>query len=119
MPMITGGSLKVRESLTYQTPKGETKEGKVQQLRLYSAERFTAAEEITAGQLAAVTGLTETFAGQGLGEETQDTDYALEPVMTYRVGLPKGTDPAVALPKLRQLEEEEPQIGRASCRERV
>lgn len=107
---VTGGCLKVRESLTYQTPKGETKEEKVQQLRLYSAERFTAAEEITAGQLAAVTGLTETFAGQGLGEETQGTDYALEPVMTYRVGLPKGTDPAVALPKLRQLEEEEPQL---------
>ena len=64
---VTGGRLKVRESLTYQTSRGETKEEKVQQLRLYSAEKFTAAEEITAGQLAAVTGLTETFAGQGLG----------------------------------------------------
>lgn len=107
---ITGGSLKVRESLTYQTPRGEEKSEKVQQLRLYSAEKFTAEEEITAGVLAAVTGLTETFAGQGLGRETQGQAYALEPVMTYRVGLPKGTDPAVVLPKLRQLEEEDPQL---------
>lgn len=107
---VTGGSLKVRESLTYQTPRGETKEEKVQQLRLYSAEKFTPMEEVTAGQIAAVTGLTETFAGQGLGGEPQGIPYALEPVMTYRVGLPKGADPAVVLPKLRQLEEEDPQL---------
>ena len=107
---VTGGSLKVRQSLTYQTAKGETKEEKAQQLRLYSAEKFTAPEEIAAGQLAAVTGLTETFVGQGLGAEDKGLPWALEPVMTYRVGLPKGTDPAVVLPKLRLLEEEDPQL---------
>ena len=107
---VTGGSLKVRSTLSYVNQKGENKEEKLIQLRLYSGEKFTSAEEVTAGQLCAVTGLTETYAGQGLGAETAGQSYALEPVMTYRVGLPKGADPAVVLPKLRLLEEEDPQL---------
>ena len=107
---VTGGSLKVRTVLNYVNQKGEQREEKVVQLRLYSAEKFTAPEEIFAGQLAAVTGLTETFAGQALGAEPTGLAYALEPVMTYRVNLPKGADPAVVMPKLRQLEEEDPQL---------
>ena len=107
---VTGGGLKVRSALSYVNQKGENKEEKLIQLRLYSGEKFTAAEEVTAGQLCAVTGLTETYAGQGLGAETAGQSYALEPVMTYRVSLPKGADPAVVLPKLRLLEEEDPQL---------
>ena len=107
---VTGGSLKVRTVLSYVNQKGEKREEKLVQLRLYSAEKFTAPEEVFAGQLAAVTGLTETFAGQALGAEPTGLAYALEPVMTYRVNLPKGADPAVVLPKLRQLEEEDPQL---------
>ena len=107
---ITGGSLKVRSVLRYVNQKGEEKEEKLVQLRLYSAEKFTAPEEIFAGELAAVTGLTETFAGQALGAEPEGAAYALEPVMTYRVNLPKGCDPALTIPKLRLLEEEDPQL---------
>ncbi len=107
---VTGGSLKVRSVLSYVNQKGDTKEEKLVQLRLYSADKFTAPEEIFAGQLAAVTGLTETFAGQALGAEPEGRDWALEPVMTYRVNLPKGCDPALTLPKLRLLEEEDPQL---------
>ena len=107
---VTGGSLKVRSVLSYVNQKGETREEKLVQLRLYSAEKFTAPEEIVAGQLAAVTGLTETFAGQALGAEPEGRDWALEPVMTYRVNLPRGCDPALTLPKLRLLEEEDPQL---------
>ena len=107
---VTGGSLKVRTVLGYVNQKGETREEKAVQLRLYSAEKFAAPEEVPAGQLAAVTGLSETFAGQALGAEPTGLSYALEPVMTYRVNLPKGADPAVVLPKLRQLEEEDPQL---------
>ena len=90
--------------------RGETIEEKAVQLRLYSADKFTAAEEVTAGQLVAVTGLTGTWVGQPLGAEEKGKPWALEPVMTYRVGLPKGSDPAVVLPKLRLLEEEDPQL---------
>ena len=107
---VTGGSLKVRSLLRYVNQKGEEKEEKLVQLRQYSGEKFTAPEEVFPGELAAVTGLSETFAGQALGAEPRGTDYALEPVMTYRVALPKGCDPAVAAPKLRQLEEEDPQL---------
>ncbi len=107
---ITGGRLKARDLLSYRTAKGEMREEKVQQLRLYSAEKFRLAEEAAPGQLVAVTGLSETFAGQGLGGEKAGLGSALEPVMTYRVGLPKGADPAIILPKLRQLEEEDPQL---------
>ena len=107
---VTGGSLKVRSVLNYANQKGETREEKLVQLRLYSADKFTAPEEVFAGQLVAVTGLSETYAGQALGAEPEGQPWALEPVMTYRVNLPGGTDPALVIPKLRQLEEEDPQL---------
>ncbi len=107
---VTGGSLKVRSVISYVNQKGEELEEKVVQLRLYSAEKFTPTEEVLAGGLCAVTGLSATFAGQALGAEPGGLPCAVEPVMTYRVNLPKGADPAVVLPKLRQLEEEDPQL---------
>ena len=85
-------------------------EEKAAQLRLYSGDKFTAPDMVRAGQLAAVTGLTETRAGESLGAEPQGLTPALEPVMTYRVGLPGGQDPAVVMPKLRLLEEEDPEL---------
>ena len=107
---VTGGKLRVRESIRYVNQKGEEKEEKVVSLRLYSGEKFEAVEEVTAGNLCAVTGLSETFALQGLGAEPAGQPAVMEPVMTYRVELPAGCDPAAALPKLRLLEEEEPQL---------
>ena len=107
---VTGGSLKVRSVLQYSNLKGENREEKIVQLRQYSADKFTAPEEVFAGELTAVTGLSETFVGQSLGAELEALPPALEPVMTYRVNLPKGADPAVVMPKLRQLEEEDPQL---------
>ena len=107
---ITGGSLKVRSLLRYVNQKGEETEEKAVQLRLYSGDKFTAAEEVTAGQTVAVTGLTATWAGQGLGSQPDRRPSHLEPVMTYRVNLPAGKDPSVVLPKLRLLEEEDPQL---------
>ena len=107
---VTGGSLKVRQTIAYQNQKGEKTEEKLVQLRLYSGDKFTAPEEISPGQTAALTGLTATYVGQSLGAEPEGQAPALEPVMTYRVNLPKACDPAQALPKLRQLEEEAPQL---------
>ena len=107
---IIGGSLRVRTALAYKNLKGEPLEEKAVQLRLYSGDKFTAAEEVSAGSICAVTGLTATYAGQGLGALTEDSSPVLEPVMTYRVGLPKGCDAFTALGKLRQLEEEDPQL---------
>lgn len=105
---LTGGSLRVRDALASPGGKGEAE--KAAQLRLYSGDKFTAVEEVSAGQLCAVTGLNATYIGQGLGAEADATPPVMEPVMTYHVALPAGCDPAVALSKLRQLEEEDPQL---------
>ena len=107
---ITGGSLPVRSVISYQNTKDEQLEEKTVQLRLYSGEKFTAVDTATAGMLVAVTGLSGTWAGQGLGREAGAPAPVLEPVMTYRVALPSGTDPMTFLPKMRQLEEEDPQL---------
>ena len=104
---VTGGSLKVRAPLNYSAGEN-TMEEKAVQLRLYSGDKFTAPEEVFAGQVCAVTGLTRTYIGQSLGAENGDFIPAIEPVMTYRIDLPKGADPMVALQKLKLLEEEDP-----------
>ena len=107
---LTGGSLKVRQSISYSDQKGTPLEEKILQLRLYTAAKFTAPEEVHAGQLCAVTGLSSTYTGQGFGSQPTGEKPVLEPVMTYRVALPKGCDPVLTLPKLRLLEEEDPQL---------
>ncbi len=107
---ITGGSLKVRSLLHYVNQSGEDLEEKVIQLRRYSGDKFTAPEEALPGQTVAVTGLSATWPGMGLGSQPHGATSAIEPVMTYRVVLPAGKDPAVVIPKLRQLEEEDPQL---------
>ncbi len=107
---ITGGCLQVRTPLTYLTVKGEELTEKAVQLRLYSGEKFTVADTAYPGQLCAVTGLSATYVGQGLGIESAASKPLLEPVMTYRINLPKQADPVLTLQKLRQLEEEDPQL---------
>ena len=107
---VTGGTLRVRMPISCRNLKGETVEEKPVQIRLYAGDKFTLADELPAGGLAAVTGLTATWAGQALGAEEAALPPVTEPVMTYRVALPKGVDPAQALPKLKLLEEEEPQL---------
>ena len=102
---ITGGSLKVKTPL-----EGPGWSGKADQLRLYSGQKFQPAEEAPAGSIVAVTGLSAASAGEGLGFESEGTPPALEPVLTYRLILPEGQDPHTALQKLKQLEEEDPQL---------
>ena len=105
---ITGGSLKVRTTLS--GPDQETWAEKVNQIRIYSGSRFEAVQEVQAGEICAVTGLTQTKPGEGLGAEPDSDLPVLEPVLTYQIILPDGCDAAMMLPKLRQIEEEEPQL---------
>ena len=107
---VTGGSLKVRSLLRYTDAAGETLEEKISQLRIYSGTKFDAAEEVSAGWVCAALGLSETRPGQSLGAEGDAEAAVLEPVMSYRLRLPKGTDPMVLLPKLMQLDQEDPQL---------
>ena len=102
---MTGGALKVRD-----TVKGPDWEEKATQLRLYSGAKFTPAEEAPAGTVCAVTGLSQTRAGQGLGGEEDWEGPQLEPVLAYRVFPPEGGDTHTLLSQLRVLEEEDPQL---------
>lgn len=108
---ITGGVLKVKSVLSNGKP-GESGEGiwqeKVNQIRIYSGEKYTMVSEVKAGTVCAVTGLTATYPGQGLGSEQASDMPVLEPVLSYRIGLPTEVNVHQALLQLRQLEEEEP-----------
>ena len=106
---ITGGSLRVKTPLT--GGEGEMRwEEKADQIRIYSGAKYRAVEEAEAGTVCAVTGLSRTRPGEGLGFEAAGQPPVLEPVLTYRLELPEGCDPHAALRQLRELEEEDPQL---------
>ena len=107
---LTGGSLKVRAPITYRDRDEKEYTEKCIQLRRYSGAQFTPIEEATAGMIVAVQGLSATYAGQPLGDAVAGGSNTLEPVMTYRLNLPADKDPLLFLPKLRQLEEEDPML---------
>lgn len=105
---ITGGSLAVRSQLSGEEDGGWQE--KVNQIRVYSGEKYQAIEKAESGMVCAVTGLTHTRPGMGLGSAVGAMPPVLEPVLNYRVGLPEGCDAHVMLQNLRQLEEEDPQL---------
>lgn len=118
---ITGGKLKAREILSgrekflpsqggKQGANGAQWEEKVNQIRVYSGEKYETPGEIEAGKVCAVTGLTKTWAGEGLGFESEVILPELSAVFCHSILLPEGFDPALMFPKLKQLEEEEPQL---------
>ncbi|MCD7735476.1 MAG: TetM/TetW/TetO/TetS family tetracycline resistance ribosomal protection protein [Lachnospiraceae bacterium] len=127
---ITGGTLCVKDVLTNQKCSGDVKasqgaaatgdsardagdkiwEEKVNQIRIFSGAAYETVTEVKAGTVCAVTGLDHTFAGEGLGIEPEGELPVLEPVLSYRVELPEGTDVHRAFRQLKQLEEEEPQL---------
>lgn len=98
---VTGGSIKVREMIG---------DEKISGIRIYSGAKFTTADEGKSGEICALTGLDKTHNGQGLGFEAAGERPTLEPVMNYRVVLPDECDADTILPKLRELEEEDPQL---------
>ena len=116
---ITGGSLKVKtllssnsngQSLPGRKAEEAAWEEKADQIRLYSGAKYELTSEAEAGTVCAVTGLTRTYPGEGLGIEQESELPVLEPVLNYQIILPDDCDPHQMLQKLRQLEEEEPQL---------
>ena len=111
---VTGGGLKVKQ--TIKTAAGESnqpeveREEKIDQIRLYSGEKYITVQEITAGSVCALTGPVYTFCGQGIGAEEETVLPVLEPVMTYRIELPDDCDVHHMYTELCKLEEEEPQL---------
>ena len=102
---ITSGLLRVRDAVT-----DGQREEKVTRLRLYSGSRYSQVDCAGPGEVIAAEGLTGTRPGMGLGTEKGTAEYLVEPVLSYRVLLPEGTDPIRAVGWLRQLEDEEPQL---------
>lgn len=105
---ITAGTLEVRTQLTGGEDGGWQE--KVNQIRIYSGEKYQTVEKAEQGMVCAVTGLTHTRPGTGLGSEAGVIPPILEPVLNYRVNLPEGCDVHAMLQNLRQLEEEDPQL---------
>lgn len=116
---ITGGTLKVKQTITSRGNLRAYREGdgvdfvteeKVDQICIYSGSKYTVEQEASAGTICALTGPAATFSGEGLGAERENTIPLLEPIMTYRIVLPEGCDVHQMYQKLCQLEEEEPQL---------
>ena len=98
---ITGGNLEVRSFVN---------DEKVTQIRIYSGSKYCMVKEVTAGTICAVTGLINSHPGEGIGKEVSSKEPILEPILSYRIGFPDNVDVAVVLCKLKQIEEEEPQL---------
>jgi small GTP-binding protein len=107
---IMGGKLKMREELTYTDQDGQSVTCKISSIRFYSGEKFRTADFAEAGEVCAVTGLTGTYAGQGIGCIRNSERAFLEPVMTYRLILPSEKNAYEALKDMRILEDEDPQL---------
>lgn len=104
---ITGGSLRVKDTLDIH---GSDKSEKINQIRLYSGEKFTTTDKAEPGDICAITGITCLNAGDGIGTQGNTPSPILEPVLTYRLVLPDGTDTHTMLDKMKRLEAEEPQL---------
>lgn len=117
---ITGGHLRVKMLIDNKQSAGNAPkwQEKADQLRIYNGTWYESCDEVTAGGICAVTGLTQTYAGQGLGAEGDNALPLLEPILTYQLLLPADSDPIVVLGQLRQLEEEEPELHIVWCEEK-
>ena len=109
---VTGGVLKARNLLSghKQNKAEDIWEEKINQIRIYSGEKYETKDEVEAGTICAVTGLSYTYPGEGLGSQEESELPILEPVLTYELILPDGVQPQAMMPKLAMLEEEEPEL---------
>ncbi len=107
---VTGGKLKVKDSLPQVNKNGESHSEKINRIRLYTGDKFTPVQEITAGTVCGVTGLNHTYPGQGLGGRAGSEETFLQAIFSYKVIFDEKYDVRTVLQKLRQLEEEEPQL---------
>lgn len=117
---VSGGELSVKTIVSCKTEDGKLTDDKIDQIRIYSGDKYITENNVKAGVVCALTGLTHTKAGQTIKEtdnktlEIEETNMhtpVIEPVLMYRVVLPEGSDTLKALRQIRELEEEEPQLN--------
>ena len=107
---VTGGSLKTKDTIEITLPSGETVREKVEEIRLYSGDKYKSAQSVTAGSVCAILGPTSTRVGMGLGFEVSDTQ-TLSPVLDYRMILPKEANTYETYMRLTALAEEDPSLA--------
>ncbi|MBP3323411.1 MAG: NYN domain-containing protein [Clostridia bacterium] len=107
---LTGGSLNVKDIISYQNKQGEAFEEKINGIRIYSGQKYKSVESVSAGDICAVTGITKALPGQGIGAEDSSVAPLLEPVLTYKIILPQDVNLPDAIKKLHKLSEEDPQL---------
>lgn len=107
---VTSGTLSARDEISYLSADGNRVTEKVSQIRLYSGDKFEQVESVSAGEICAAIGLSSTYAGQGIGMESDTCKPVLEPVLSYRIILPDASDANLYFTKLKELEEEEPSL---------
>ncbi len=103
---VTGGQLKVKSNIS---TNGDLE--KINEIRIYSGEKYKTCDSVTAGTICAIKGPLNTFHGQGLGFEKSENTLTSQPIFTYRVILPQNTDITYALIKFKELQEEETQLN--------
>ena len=103
---VTSGCLKVKDKISY-----NELEEKIDQIRIYSGEKYETVDVVQAGEICVVTGLDQTYPGMGLGANTTKTMPILEPVLNYQIIVPQGVNPVELMKSLKQLEEEDPQLN--------
>ena len=103
---VTSGVLKVKDKISY-----NGLEEKIDQIRIYSGDKYEMVDLVQAGEICAVTGLDQTYPGMGLGANTTKTMPILEPVLNYQIIVPQGVNPVELMKNLKQLEEEDPQLN--------
>lgn len=108
---IRQGKLSVRDEIVYTDAAGEEKREKVTSIRLYNGDRHSSTDTATAGQLIAVTGLTEAAAGQGLGAFRQRVPYELVPALKSKVIFDKSIPAREVVRCFRMLDAEDPALG--------
>lgn len=107
---ITGGSLRLKDILLLKDSKGNESQEKINQIRVYSGARYDMVDEVSAGRVCAIPGLVNTYGRQGIGVCPDGELPSLEPVLSYKVMYPTDVDAVTMVSKLRQLEEEDPQL---------
>lgn len=103
---VTSGTLQVKDKINYNGI-----EEKIDQIRIYSGDKYETVERVQTGEICAVTGLDQTYPGMGLGANTTQTMPILEPVLNYQIIVPQGVNPVELMKDLKQLEEEDPQLN--------
>lgn len=107
---ITGGFIKVKDILSGITDGNQWSE-KINDIRVYSGEKFKSISEADAGCVCAISGLNNTYPGQGLGFEMQSESPNLQPVLSYQIIIPENVNINKAYKMLKELEEEDPTLN--------